>query len=84
MALSIKNPEVEQLARELAAKTRESMTDAVLIALRERLARQESERERDLFMRRIMRLQDDVRPTLTHDRQTDDEIIGYDEHGLPK
>lgn len=83
MALSIKNPEVEQLARDLAAKTHESMTDAVLIALRERLARQEFERERDLFMRRIMRLQDDVRPTLTHDPRTDDEIIGYDEHGLP-
>lgn|GEM_PF-4962947 len=42
MALSIKNPEVERLARELAAKTGESITDAVLLSLRERLIRQDA------------------------------------------
>lgn len=83
MVLSIKNPEVERLARELAATTDESITDAVLIALRERLARQESARDRDRFVERIGRIGDDVRSYLVDDPRTDDEIIGYDERGLP-
>ena len=83
MALSIKNPEVERLARELAAETDESITDAVLIALRERLARQESVRDRHRFVERIGRIGDDVRSYMVDDPRTDDEIIGYDEHGLP-
>ena len=83
MVLSIKNPEVERLARELAATTDESITDAVLIALRERLARQESARDRDRFVERIGRIGDDVRSYLVGDPRTDDEIIGYDERGLP-
>ena len=83
MALSIKNPEVERLARELAAKTDESMTDAVLIALRERLARQGSDHDRDRFVERLRRIGDDVRGYLVVDQRSDDEILGYDEHGLP-
>jgi antitoxin VapB len=39
MALSIKNPETEDLAHRLAAATGESLTGAVTAALRERLAR---------------------------------------------
>jgi antitoxin VapB len=40
MALSLKNPETERLAKELARTTGESITLAVTIALRERLERQ--------------------------------------------
>ena len=40
MALSIKDPEADRLARELAARTGETLTEAVVVALRERLARQ--------------------------------------------
>ncbi|MDQ4043975.1 MAG: type II toxin-antitoxin system VapB family antitoxin, partial [Chloroflexota bacterium] len=40
MALSIKNPEAERLARELARTTGESLTQAVTAALRERLVRE--------------------------------------------
>ena len=83
MALSIKNPEVERLARELATKTHESMTDAVLIALRERLARQVSDHDRDRFVERLRRIGEDVRAYLVVDPRSDDEILGYDEHGLP-
>jgi antitoxin VapB len=38
MALNIKNLEAEQLAHQLAAATGESLTGAVIAALRERLA----------------------------------------------
>jgi antitoxin VapB len=41
MAMNIKNPETERLARELAERTGESLTVAVTVALRERLERQE-------------------------------------------
>ena len=81
MALSIKNPEVERLARELAAKTGESMTDAVMVALRERLARQEHDR-RAFNTRRLREIVADARK-LPHLDTRSDEIMGYDEIGLP-
>ena len=42
MALSIKTEEADRLARRLANLTGETMTEAVTIALRERLERQEA------------------------------------------
>lgn len=83
MALSIKHPEADHLARELAARTGESLTEAVLNALRERLERQKSRAPG-------LRLRDEIRaigkrcaalPVL--DPRSPDEILGYDEHGLP-
>ncbi|MGH3687482.1 MAG: type II toxin-antitoxin system VapB family antitoxin [Pseudonocardiaceae bacterium] len=44
MALSIKSDEVDCLARELAAETGESLTEAVVTALRERLMREHARR----------------------------------------
>ncbi|RBY84634.1 type II toxin-antitoxin system VapB family antitoxin [Blastococcus sp. TF02A-30] len=43
MALNIKNPEAEELARQLAAATGESVTRAVAVAVRERLERLRSQ-----------------------------------------
>jgi antitoxin VapB len=45
MALSIKTDEADQLARTLARLTGETMTDAVTVALRERLARERARRQ---------------------------------------
>jgi antitoxin VapB len=45
MALSIKTEEADRLARALVAITGETMTEAVTIALRERLARERTRRE---------------------------------------
>lgn len=83
MALSIKNPETERLARELARVTGESLTEAVTKALRERLMR-EAGQAHDLERRRdIRRIQEEVARLPVVDDQTPEEIIGYDEHGLP-
>ena len=41
MSLNIKHPEADRLARELAEKTGETITEAVINALRDRLAREE-------------------------------------------
>ena len=82
MAFSIKNPEADRLARELAAATGENITEAVLAALRERLVRVNSQRDEAFFddMRAIAR-RCAALPEL--DSRSADEILGYDEHGLP-
>jgi antitoxin VapB len=82
MALSIKNPEADQLARELAAATGETLTDAVLVALRERLDRERQDR-RPGIASRLRRLAEDTSSLLVVDRRHPDEIIGYDEDGVP-
>ena len=50
MALSIKTAEADELARSLSRLTGESMTEAVTIALRERLARECAKREASASM----------------------------------
>ncbi len=84
MALSVKDPEADRLAREVAARTGETLTEAIVVALRERLARLRGGRKR-------RRLRDDLRdiaercaglPTL--DDRSDEAILGYDERGLPR
>jgi antitoxin VapB len=82
MPLNIKHPEADRLARALAQATGETLTDAVLNALRERLQRETGRRE-------PASLRDDLRRIQRHfvrsrdDRRGANEIIGYDEHGLP-
>ena len=85
MALSIRDPKTDRLARELAALTGETMTGAIRVALEQRLERErrrrpaEIERRRraiDAIVERFSRL-----PVL--DDRSEDEILGYDERGLP-
>ncbi|HWD58599.1 MAG TPA: type II toxin-antitoxin system VapB family antitoxin [Stellaceae bacterium] len=47
MALSIKTAEADRLARTLARLTGETMTEAVTVALRERLVRETDRRKKD-------------------------------------
>ena len=82
MALSIKTDEADRLARELAGLTHESLTEAVTTAVRERLERLQQQRSRDLEAR-LRRLIEEYQALEVEDARTDDEIIGYDENGLP-
>ena len=45
MPLSIKNPDADRLARALAQRTGETLTEAVIKALRERLDREERKQQ---------------------------------------
>ena len=83
MALNIKSPEADRLARELAAATGESLTTAVETALRERLARERGRRRTEVVARRLRALRDEVRGLPVKDPRTPEMILGYDEHGLP-
>lgn len=79
MVLSIKSDVADQLARELAALTGESITDAVVASLEARL---QAERQR----RRVRGLTDIVerfRALPILDERDPDTIVGYDAHGLP-
>lgn len=82
MALNIKDPETDRLARELAALTGEPITAAVREAIRARLE--------SLHRRKRARPAEDLRAIVergrarqTLDTRTEEEILGYDERGLP-
>ena len=83
MPLSIKNPEADRLARELAETTGETLTDAVLNALRERLQRVTGRRRTARLREDIARMQQRIARLPVLDERSDDEILGYDERGLP-
>lgn len=82
MALSIKNDEADRLARELAAQTGESLTTAVVLALRERLDREQ--RRGPGVGLRIARLQSEVAALPVLDGRSPEEILGYGADGLPQ
>jgi antitoxin VapB len=84
MPLSIKHPEADRLARELADETGESLTDAVIGALRERLERQRGRRARRRLVEDVARIQARYRKLPLRDARIAEEILGYDEHGLPR
>ena len=84
MALSIKHPEADRLARELAAKTGESLTDAVLNALRERLMREKRRVRGSRLIDELRAIRERCARLPVLDRRPADEILGYDEHGLPR
>jgi antitoxin VapB len=83
MALNIKDPKVDRLARDLAAVTGESITAAVGRALTERLERVQSGPTADRRRTAIRRAQATFAAMPAHDGRSADEILGYDEHGLP-
>jgi antitoxin VapB len=83
MPISIKNDETEQLARQLAEFTGETITVAIRIAVAERydrLRRARAGRSRRDELREIA-ARCAKRPVVT--QLSDDEILGYDEFGAP-
>ena len=80
MALSIKSDRADQLARELAELTGESLTDVVITSLQRRLADERRARMRRTSLNDILACAHAL-PIL--DRRTEDEILGYDDEGMP-
>jgi antitoxin VapB len=109
MALKIEHPAVEELARELAMRTGETIEEAVAAAIRERLEREQEssamhkgDRVRDPVVEEIVErmrqqplpdpqrvsvaireIQESLAKLPVLDPRTPDEILGYDESGLP-
>lgn len=80
MALHIEDSDLEQLVLELAETTGEPVNEAMRGAVRARL---QQARDDAAFLDRIHALQARVRELPTLDDRSADEILGYDEHGLP-
>ena len=87
MALFIKNPDVEKSARKLARITAESLTEAILRAIDERLARLQpsgrSNRAQTQLEKDLLRIAHQCASLPDLDTRTPDEILGYDAEGLP-
>lgn len=84
MALNIRNAETDRLATALAELTGETKTEAVTRAIRDRLTRIRRERVG-------RRLADELDEIALHcsrlpvrDSREPNEILGYDENGLPR
>jgi antitoxin VapB len=84
MALSIKDPETERLARNLAEITGENITTATKRAIEERLRRLGGQSRRAALLEDMaaIRRRWSAMPVL--DERTPDEILGYDAQGLPR
>jgi len=82
MALNIKNPATTRLIRELADATGESMTEAVTVAVRERLERVRKDFDVDEVMEMVRELNERLPPGFW---DVDiDELLYDEETGLPK
>ncbi|MGA2403454.1 MAG: type II toxin-antitoxin system VapB family antitoxin [Syntrophobacteraceae bacterium] len=84
MALSIRNSRAEKLARQVAAETGETLTEAITLALEERLERLKGRRTAADVAEEIMKISLRCRELPELDRRGADEILGYDERGLPQ
>jgi antitoxin VapB len=83
MTLSIKDPEAVRLARAVARYTGETMTQAVINALRERLAREECKaQDIDMVVDEVMQIGRHFAALPVHDPRRLEEML-YDERGLP-
>jgi antitoxin VapB len=70
------------LATELAKLTGESLTSAVILALLERLTRERRRRNPDEVSAKLLEIGSRY-ATLPDSGQNAEELLGYDEHGLP-
>ena len=86
MSILIRNPKTEKKIRQLAKRKGVTLTNAIDRAIDNELAQLGPQRKRGTVDRK--RLAEllayfDSLPKI-NEHLTDDEIIGYDEHGLPK
>ena len=84
MPLSIKDSKTDAIVRQLAALTGESITEAVFQSVKERLERLKTKnapyslaQELDVIAQRCASLP-------VRDSRSPEELIGYDEQGLPR
>ena len=83
MALNIRNQETEELAETLAKLTGETKTQAVKVALRERLQRFQRRRTGRQLSEELNEIALYCSQLPVLDARPPEEIVTYDEHGLP-
>ena len=86
MALSIKDPELDRNVRRLAKDRNTTLTGAIKLAVDNELNKAQprfSPEEREQRLARIHAMQRRIQREGIDRRLTDDEILGYDDRGLP-
>lgn len=83
MALNIRNRNTEVLAATLARLTGETKTQAVTKALQDRLDRIRRQRSGRSLAQELDAIALHCASLPVLDDRSDEEILGYDEHGLP-
>ena len=83
MAISIKDPETDSLARELSQLTGESITTAVSKALRDRLLRERARQGSAALADELREIGRRGAALPRRDTRSTDEILGYGDDGLP-
>jgi antitoxin VapB len=84
LALNIKDPATEKCVRELASVTGETVTAAIRRAAEERLHRVRRRQGGRSLADEIMEIARRCAALPDQDPRTADEILGYDQHGLPR
>ena len=84
MALSIQNKKAEELAREVAAQSGETITQAITRALEERLERMRGRRTAADTAAEILKISKRCSQLPDRDVRMPEEILGYDEMGVPR
>ncbi|MBL8551116.1 MAG: type II toxin-antitoxin system VapB family antitoxin [Hyphomonadaceae bacterium] len=84
MALNIKNAETERLARELARRRGTGVTEAVTAALKEELKREQNRLREPGLYEELTRIAEEYRKLPIIDPRKPEEILDYDEDGLPR
>jgi antitoxin VapB len=84
MALSIKDLETGRLARNLARLTGESITTAIKRAIEERLRRVRGPSRKAALLKDMSEIRQRWSEMPVVNDRKPDEIIGYDENGLPR
>jgi len=84
MALNIRSRETEELTAELARLTGESKTEAVKNAVRDRLERVKRSRQRRSLADELDAIGRECAALPLLDPRSPEEIVGYDECGLPR
>jgi antitoxin VapB len=79
MGISIKNDRAERLARQVSAETGESLTDAIIHSLEERLERLKGRRSAPDQAESLMAISRRSSALPDLDTRSAEEILGYDE-----
>jgi len=83
MALSIQNSKAEKLAREVAAQSGETITQAIIRALEERLERMRGQRTVTDTATEIIKISKRCSRLRDRDTRAADQLLGYDDMGVP-
>jgi antitoxin VapB len=81
MGISIKNDRAERLARQVSAETGESLTEAIIHSLEERLERLKGRRSAPDLAETLMAISRRSSALPDLDTRSAEEILGYDEKG---